>query len=1199
MPATLTEPAAAFAPKSAPEIADTWDMADSREVAGEAGPDLAIARARERVLDAIVTAQRRLLHGDAPATVAEAILDLAVSATHADDGLLGVVEHRVGGAVAIEQIAGGSGFAAECSQDLALRVIADHRPVTRQEGELIGVPIDVSGDVAGVLCLRGATAGSLDLLDEIIATAGIVIKAIRGESLVPEGVVARNATVREMVDQAPLVLFAIDKNGVFTHAVGRDLGIGGLEDLVTTGLHAGDLATVPGWEEMYETAREGIDSASTLEVFGRAWSMRLTPIGIGPDGVEKIVGVATDITERAHLERALDRSKARLEVIMQAMTDMILTLDRDGVIRFASPSLQRQLGWNPEELLGREAAEFLHRDDIRTIARAARDTPAGESTTQIRHRIRARDGSWKWFESVGMNRTADPKARAFVISSRNIDERLQAETALRESEEQFRLLAENSTDIITRRGPYGVVTYISPSVYAILGYEPEEIVGNSTDALVHPEDVDAYRDFIAPRGDEVSKAIYRARHKDGSYVWLEGRLRLVRDPDSGLPMEYQMVSRDITERQKAAEDLQQAKEAAEVANLAKSQFLANMSHEIRTPMNAILGMTELALLTELTAEQRDYLTTVAQASNSLLDLINDILDLAKIEAGRLSLEQIPFSLAETVRDTVGTMAVRAREQGIKLEAKIDPELPAGFVGDPGRIRQILFNLIGNAVKFTHVGGVTVHVSSRPADGVRHEVEVAVVDTGIGIAPDRLDAIFEAFSQADSSTSRRYGGTGLGLAITAQLVEMMDGKLRATSRVGVGSTFSFSVRLEPLDADALAPISAFGDNEGIRVMVIADAETRGSQVDEMLTRSGLVVCTVPSVAAAEERFGPTGKVAFDVVVLAMKAASMGLVQEVARSRVMETTPVIAMLEEGKRGDAAMYRDLGFRGYLTEPLTPGSLVEAVAVVAGDEVDRDEIVTKHWLRDRRRNLKVLLAEDSPINQKLAVRLLARRGHDVTVADDGRRAVAAFTEGGFDVILMDIQMPELDGFGATAKIRALEEGTGSRIPIVALTAHAMTGDDKRCIEAGMDAYVSKPFRAEELYATVEQLAGGARPPSPESPPQQQEESPVIFDRAQAIEQYGDDPEFIAEIVEIFLEEMAQLTTEAEAALDAGDLETLGKVAHRMKGALGQMTAEEGREAARVVELAAKSGEATDIADLWHDLLGALDRLRPALAEF
>jgi PAS domain S-box-containing protein len=812
--------------------------------------------------------------------------------------------------------------------------------------------------------------------------------------------------------------------------------------------------------------------------------------------------------------------------------------------------------------------------------------------------MRHKDGTWRFFESVGTNRLDDPRVRAFVISARPIDARHAAEEALRSSEESFRLLAENSTDIISRRGPYGVVTYVSPSIKTVLGYEAEEIVGHDTTSLVHEDEAEEYRKFLLPEGDEPSKATYRMRHADGHYVWLEGLARLIRDPSTGLPLEYQVVSRDITERQQAAEELRSAMEAAEVANVAKSQFLANMSHEIRTPMNAILGMTDLALLTELTVEQRDYLTTVAQASNSLLDLINDILDLAKIESGRLALEAIPFSLSDTVADTVGTMSVRAREQGISLEADIDPALPHGFIGDPGRVRQILFNLIGNAVKFTHVGGVTVRVSaSETGKPQERRVRFSVEDTGIGVPEERLDAIFEAFSQADSSTSRKYGGTGLGLAITAELVEMMGGKLTATSTVGVGSTFRFEIPLPQVDADEIAPVR-HGEVADAEVLVIADAETRALQIASTISRSGMGATVVEDVASALELV-ESGAPAFGAVVLATTDSSLATAEELGRTGITELLPALAVTSAGERGTAGQYRRLGFKAYLTEPLGPGSLVEALLLVTSDEVAPDEMITRHWLRERRVQLRVLLAEDSPINQKLAVRLLARRGHDVTVVDDGRKAVTAFEADDFDVVLMDIQMPELDGFGATAEIRKLEETTGLRVPIVALTAHAMAGDEARCLEAGMDAYVSKPFRPEELFVTVEQLAGGVKPVEVRADTTRRQADHPVFDRKQAMAQFGDDPEFLAEIVAIFLEETGTLVADGNAALEARNADSLAKIAHRLKGALGQMTAAEGQHAALAVELAAKAEELDDIDLLWADLVDAIDRLRPELSGF
>ncbi|MCP3995415.1 MAG: PAS domain S-box protein [bacterium] len=1122
------------------------------------------------------------------------ILETIIGVTEASGGYIGVAVSNLDGEYlfrpySVESMPWDTG-----ESETVRRALAEGSTATDPAGSIVCRPLLNAGEVVGVVVLGGIDAHSLALVDPLLDAAGLLMEKTSYAVEAPAASLPDSA-MTAVIAQAPMVVFSIDGRGRFDFSAGRDLVSFGLDDRGLEGMDVDDLSAVPGWTEMYAEALEGFSPTGVLFAFGRQWQMRLSPILDGVGEVEKVIGVATDVTDREQLERALQRSRTRLQVILDATNDLILTLDRKGVFRFASPALTNHLGWAVEEVVGREAVEFMHPEDVEHIFGAGMATPAGESTGAVQHRIRHKDGTWRFFESVGTNRIADPSANAFVVTARPIDERRESEAALRSSEERFRLLAENSTDIISRRGPYGYVTYISPAVRTVLGYDPEEFVDMDSAQLVHSEDADAYRKFLMPTGDEPSQATYRILHADGYYVWLEGTCRLVRDPQSGLPVEYQVTSRDVTERQQAAEELRAAKEAAEVANVAKSQFLANMSHEIRTPMNAILGMTDLALLTELTVEQRDYLTTVGQASNALLDLINDILDLAKIESGRLALETIPFSLRDTVGDTVGTMSVRAREQGITLEADIDPDLPHGFMGDPGRVRQILFNLIGNAVKFTHVGGVTVRVSANQVSASQHQVRFEVEDTGIGVPEERLDAIFEAFSQADSSTSRKYGGTGLGLAITAELVEMMGGHLTASSVVGEGSTFSFEVLLSHVDAEQISPVR-HGEAGDAEVLVIADAETRGLQVATTINRSGMGAVVVGGIAAAIEKVEHTDR-EFDAVVLALSGQSVAAAQDLGRSGLVQRIPTVALAAVGERGSAGLYRQLGFKAYLVEPLAPGSLAEALLLVSAEGVDNTEMITRHWLRERRRELRVLLAEDSPINQKLAVRLLARRGHEVTVVDDGRQAVAAFQNGDFDIILMDIQMPELDGFGATAEIRELESEIGGHIPIVALTAHAMAGDETRCLEGGMDAYVSKPFRPEELFVAVEQLASGVA--APENAIAEDSENVVtVFDEDAAIAQFGDDPEFLTEIINIFLEEATTLVAEGDEALAAGDLATLAKVAHRLKGASGQMTAEQSQQAAYAVEMAGKAEDAEGITDLWGTLTEALDRLRPILEE-
>ncbi len=1144
------------------------------------------------VAEAVARAQAAALDGAVPQHVATGILASLLEITGARGGYVGVIVARSADGVAMQPHAAVAMPWDTGESDLVVAAVEAGAPVVDEaRDDVVCVPLVRRGEVLGVVVLEGVEAGVLETLRPLFEVCARLI-APEQSSPEPGRSSLAGVAVDDVIAEAPMVLFSIDRSGQFDFSAGRDLTAFGLDGRGLTGMQVQDLAAIPEWKRMYADAVTGLRPTGVIAAFGRLWQMALSPIRDADGLVEHVVGVATDVTDRTQLERALERSRTRLQVILDATSDFIITLDSKGILRFASPSMERSLGWTIDEILGRDIVELLHPEDVDLIFTTAAETPPGASTKPVQHRIRHKNGDWHYFESVGTNRLNDPHINVFVIAARPIDERRAAEDALRSSEERFRLLAENSTDIISRRGSYGRTTYVSPAVRTVLGYDPDEFAEMDTTELVHSEDLVAYRRFVMPTGDTPSQATYRLLHADGHYVWLEGTARLVRDATTGAPLEYQVTSRDVTERQQAAEELRTAMEAAEVANVAKSQFLANMSHEIRTPMNAILGMTDLALLTELTVEQRDYLTTVAQASNSLLDLINDILDLAKIESGRLSLEAIPFSLRDTVADTVGTMSVRAREQGISLVADIDPDLPHGFVGDPGRLRQILFNLLGNAVKFTHVGGVTVRVSACEMDPMHYQVRFEVQDTGIGVPEDRLEAIFDAFSQADSSTSRKYGGTGLGLAITSELVEMMGGRLTASSVVGEGSTFSFELLLEYIDADAISPTSRVGSGDA-NVLVIADIETRGLQIATTINRWGMSATVVPDVETAAAR---TAENHFDAVVLAMSGRSVAAAEELHRSGLTKM-PAIVLAAVGNRGSASLYRQLGFKAYLVEPLPPGSLADALNLVTGEGIDDGVMITRHWLRERRQTLRVLLAEDSPINQKLAVRLLSRRGHDVTVVEDGRKAVDAFLGSEFDIVLMDIQMPELDGFGATAEIRKLEEGTDRRVPIVALTAHAMAGDEGRCLAGGMDAYVSKPFRPEELFVAVEQMALHDVAVAPTNGQETEAKMPV-FDQADLMSQFGNDPAFLGEIINIFFDEVSALVADGDAAVAARDLDSLAKIAHRLKGASGQMTAEFARQAAADVEMAAKDGIADGIDELWRAVVAALDQVHSILQD-
>jgi PAS domain S-box-containing protein len=693
-------------------------------------------------------------------------------------------------------------------------------------------------------------------------------------------------------------------------------------------------------------------------------------------------------------------------------------------------------------------------------------------------------------------RTKRLRERAFELSRTvgeqtkdlrdEVEERRRAEQELRQSSELVRLLLDSAPEAIYGLDKKGDCTFCNLACLRLLGYrEQTDLLGKNVHRLAHHTKTDGTPFPVEECSIYAAFRTGSATHVDDEVLW--------RKDGSSFPAEYwsrplhrgqELIGSvvtfvDITERRKAEQVLRDAKEAAEAANQAKSTFLATMSHEIRTPMNGILGMTELVLDTELTAEQRDSLGLVRLSAESLLTVINDILDFSKIEAGKLEIESIPFDLRESLGETMKALGFRAHQKGLELIYEVQPDVPEAVLGDAGRIRQIVVNLVGNSIKFTERGEIVLSVTHEEEAAEAVLLHFAVKDTGIGIPADKQQRIFEPFSQADGSMARKYGGSGLGLAICTKLSEAMGGRVWVESPPGEGSTFHFTVRLAIQRVPSLLPAPL--EPEVLRnlpVLIVDDNFTNRRVLQGMLNRWGMRPTAVESgrqALQALEIAKSTGR-AFPLILLDGQMPEMDgftLADLIQKDPELVGAAIMMLTSVGHVGDAARCRELGVAGYLVKPIRQGELLNSIRHVL-QKAPRDQaipLLTRHTLREAQNRARVLLAEDNLVNQTLAVRVLEKRGYVVTVAGDGQAAITALENGSFDLVLMDIQMPGMDGFEATAAIRAKEKVTGEHIPIIALTAHALKDDQERCLAAGMDGYVSKPIRTSELFSAIETL--------------------------------------------------------------------------------------------------------------------------------
>jgi PAS domain S-box-containing protein len=899
-----------------------------------------------------------------------------------------------------------------------------------------------------------------------------------------------------------------------------------------------------------------------------------------------------EVEERRQTEILISHAKQEWETSFDAVADpMILTDDKDLIVR-CNQTVTKQLGLAYKEILGQPLTRMLFGC---SESEAGWNRQSGEMTFPCL--VGYYDVSIYPIEMEEM-----AARRLYILH--DMAARKRAEAEVLRQKQFFEALVLNSPAAIIVLDNNEKIQSCNPAFEQLYGYTSREVFGKDIDSLVTtPDTLDEATAFTKQAMTGLAHGSFKRRRKDGSPVDVEifGVPVIVEGERVGALGIYHDIS-----------DLVRARREAEEASRAKSEFLANMSHEIRTPMNGVIGMLEFALDTPLTPEQRDYLTTSLKSAEALLTLLNDILDFSKIEAKRLDLEFIDFDLRNTVEDVAYILAKRAQDKGLEMACLIHSDVSSDLRGDPGRLRQILVNMVGNAIKFTEQGEVVIHADPVSDTRTHATVRFLVQDTGIGIPPERQAAIFERFTQVDGSTTRRYGGTGLGLTISKQLVEAMGGKIGVESELGKGSTFWFEVEFEKQAEEIVEQPPTPVDLLNLNILCIDDNATSRMILTKILTGFGCRVSAAESGHQGLEmlRTAHRAKDPYQLILLDMQMPGMDG-EQTARAIKSDPTSqeikIIVLTSMGERGDAKRMEALGCSAYLHKPVKQKMLSDAIIAVLGYKPPKGgtgRLITRHTLAEQKRQgLRILLAEDNAINQKLAIILVQKAGYSVDAVENGEQVLEKIQKEQYNAVLMDVQMPVMDGFEATRRIRQWEAGKG-HIPIIAMTAHALKGDRERCIEAGMDDYVSKPLQPQALITAIDRwvrgkeeevgvsaetqrdviLFGDTAASAPRSngmsaAGEKDESLPMNIETA--LPRFNNDRNFLTDMCREFINQLATRIEEMKTTLQDGDVNGLNRHAHSLKGLSANFSANIVSSLAAELERRTKQGDVTDAAAL------------------